>query len=191
MDIISLLYDHYKETYSLHLKAKRKRDTAFIILCIGITFLFCFLIDPVDVFNSVYEMIKGQFSLVLPFKSIVFQSFVWVMVLYFFIRYFQASIYIERLYKYIEELESCISKEVKINFDRESKNYENNYPLILNIMHIIYFWIFPIITIIIIGLKICFEIISKINILSIIFDSIIALIIIVLNVFYLLFLNKK
>lgn len=191
MDNQELLYDHYKDTYSLHLEAKKRRDTSFVFLCIGITLLFCFLLDPVEVFSSVYEMLKGQFSLTLPFTITIIQSFIWVMVLYFFIRYYQASIYIERLYKYIDELENTISDNYKIKFDRESKNYDKNYPLVLNIIHIIYFWLFPIITIIIIGLKIIFEMISKINIFSIIFDSMIAIIIIILNIFYLAFVHKR
>jgi len=191
MERNELLYDHYKETYSLHLEAKKKRDNAFVMLCIVITLLFCFLLEPVGVFESIYEMLKSNFSVELPFKSTILQSFLWVMVLYFFIRYFQASIYIERLYNYIEELENCIADNYKIKFDRESKNYENNYPLILNIIHIIYFLVFPIISIIIIGFKIYFELVSKLNLLPTIFDTAIALMIVILNICYLLFINKK
>ena len=191
MDKNELLYDHYKETISLHLEARKKRDTFFVMLCIGVTLLFCFLLDPAGAFNSIYEMIKEQFSLTLPFKSAILQSFVWVMVLYFFIRYFQASVYIERLYNDIEELENSISQNYEIKFDRESKSYESNYPFLLNIIHKIYVLIFPIIAIIIITMKIIFEITSKINLLPIIFDVIVAIIIILLNISYLVFSHKK
>lgn len=43
MDKTELLYDHYKDTYALHLDMKKKRDTTFMMLCSGITLLFCFL----------------------------------------------------------------------------------------------------------------------------------------------------
>jgi hypothetical protein len=191
MDKNELLYDHYKDTYSLHLEAKKRCNVSFVMLCIGITLLFCFLLDPVRVFESIYEMIKDYFSFELPFKSAIIQSFVWVMVFYLFIRYFQTSIYIERQYKYLEELENTISRSYEIKFDRESKSYENNYPLILSVIWIIYVWLFPILSIVIISLKICLEFINKVNIMSLIFDTIIAFLIIVLNIFYLIFILLK
>jgi hypothetical protein len=191
MDKNELLYDHYKETYSLHLEERKRRNTSFVMLCIGITLLFCFLLDPTEVFESIYEMIKEYFSLELPFKSSTIQSFVWVMVLYFFISYFQTSIYIERQYKYFEELENAISTNYEIKFDRESKNYEDNYPIILSIIWRIYVWIFPILSIFIISLKIYFEFKYIVNIIPFVFDAIIALLIIIINIFYLVFIFLK
>jgi hypothetical protein len=191
MDKNELLYDHYKETNFLQLEAIKSRNTAFILLCIGITLLFCFLLDPVGVFESIYEMIKEYFSLELPFKSTIIQSFVWVMVLYFFIRYIQTSIYIERQYKYLEELEDTISKNYEIKFYRESKNYEDNYPKILKIISVIYVWVFPILSIFIIALKIYFEFKNIVNIMTLVFDVIIAILIIFLNIFYLIFISLK
>jgi hypothetical protein len=162
------------------------------MLCISITLLFCFYLDPIGVFEAIYEMLKGNFSLELPFKSTIIQSFVWVMVLYFFIRYFQANIYIERQYKYLKELEDTISQNYKIKFDRESKNYEDNYPKILSLIHIIYVWFFPILSIFIIALKILFEVKNISDIMSFLFDTFIASLVIVLNICFLLFrfLNK-
>lgn len=191
MDKVELLYDHYKDTYALHMDMRKKRDTFFIILCIGIALLFCFLLNPSDVFDSLYKMIQGYLSLELPFQITVIQSFVWVIVLYIFIRYIQINIYIERQYKYIEQLENKISEQAEIEFNREGKNYENEYPLVLNMIHIIYVWVFPIMSILIIVLKIYFEKIQNINIIPFIFDTMIALFIILLNIFYLIFLHKK
>jgi hypothetical protein len=170
---------------------KKKRDTFFVMLCIGITLLFCFLLSPSEVFNSIYKMVEGYFSLELPFQITILQSFVWVIILYFFIRYIQTNIYIERQYKYIEQLENKIAEQTEIEFNRESKNYENEYPLVLNMIHIIYTWVFPVMSILIIALKIYFEKIQRINIVPLAFDTIIALIIILLNIFYLTFLHKK
>jgi len=191
MDKNELLYDHFKETYALHLEARKRRDTSFIVLCIGITLLFCFHLNPEGVFKSVYEMIREQFSLELPFAITVIQSFVWIMVLWLFIRYFQTNIYIERQYKYFEELEKTISENYNIKFDREGKGYEGNYPIILSIIHRIYVYVFPVLAIIIIGLKICFEFKNIENILSLVLNAIIALIIILLNIFYLFFVIFK
>lgn len=120
-------------------------------------------------------MVQEYFSLDLPFQITVIQSFVWVLVLYLFMRYIQTNIYIERLYKYIEQIENEIEKQVEIMFNRESKNYENEYPLVLNIIHIIYVWLFPIMSILIVSLKIYFEKVQNINIVPFIFDATIAL----------------
>ncbi|MDR1884006.1 MAG: hypothetical protein LBR26_14675 [Prevotella sp.] len=191
MDKTELLYDHYKETYALHSDMVKKRDAFFVMLCIGITLLFCFLLSPSEVFTSISEMAKDYFSLKLPFQFTIIQSFVWVIILHLFMRYMQTNIYIERQYKYIEKLEMGISQSFQVTFSRESANYENEYPLVLNAIHIIYVWVFPILSIIIIALKIYFEKIQNINIIPFIFDSIIAIIIILLNIFYLSFLHKK
>jgi len=191
MDKNELLYDHFKETYSLHLKVKKKRDTLFIMLCIGITLLFCLHLEPVGIFESVNEMMKEKYSLEIPFAISTVQSFVWIMVLCFFIRYFQTSIYIERQYKYFEKLEEIISQNYKIDFYRESKNYENNYPIILSIIYRIYVYVFPALAIFVIVIKIYYEFINITNIISLIFNSIIALLIVILNIFYLVFIIKK
>lgn len=138
-------------------------------------FYFVFFINPSEVFSSIYKMVQEYFSLDLPFQITVIQSFVWVLVLYLFMRYIQTNIYIERLYKYIEQIENEIEKQVEIMFNRESKNYENEYPLVLNIIHIIYVWLFPIMSILIVSLKIYFEKVQNINIVPFIFDATIAL----------------
>jgi hypothetical protein len=170
---------------------KKKRDVFFVMLCIGITLLFCFLLDPSEVFNSIYKMIHEYFSLELPFEITMIQSFVWVITLYLFIRYIQTNIYIERQYKYIEQLENKIAEQFNTDFNRESKNYEDKYPLVLKLIHIIYVWIFPVMSIVIIISKIYFEKIQKINIIPFFFDLTIAIIIILINIFYLIFLHSK
>jgi Ca2+/Na+ antiporter len=190
MDKLEILYDHYKDTYALHLDMKKKRDATFVMLCIGITLLFSFFLNPSEVFNSIYKMLQDYFSLELPFQITVIQSFVWVIVLYLFMRYIQTSIYIERLYKYINQIENKIEEQANIVFNREGKSYENEYPIVLNIIHNIYVWLFPVIFILFIILKIYYEIIKKINIVPLIFDTVIALTIIVLNIFYLVFLHR-
>jgi hypothetical protein len=191
MDKVELLYDHYKDTYTLHLEMKKKRDAFFVMLCIGMTLLFCFLINPVGIFESILKMTQEYFSFDLPFQITILQSFFWIIILYLFMRYIQTSIYIERQYKYIEQLENSISNDFSIEFNRESKNYENKYPIVLTIIHKIYVWGFPILSILLIILKIILEKFQNYNIISFIFNLIIALVIIILNIFYLIFIHKK
>ena len=77
--------------------------------------------------------------------STILQTLLWVLVAYTLIRYVQHNTYIERQYAYIEELESSISKSLEgAKFDRESKNYLNEYPIVLDVIDIFYKWFAPI-----------------------------------------------
>lgn len=191
MDNSELLYDHYKDTYSLHIEMKRKRDTFFVMLCASITVLFLFLINPTGIFEFILKMVQESFSFELPFQMAIIQSFVWIITLYLFMRYIQANIYIERNYKYIECLEKTISQNHEIIFDRESRNYEDKYPFVLTFVHNIYVWGFPIMSIIIITLKIVLEKFQYNNGFTFILNAIIAATIILLNIFYLIFIHGK
>jgi hypothetical protein len=161
---------------------RKKRDTFFVMLCASVTVLFLFLINPTGIFESILKMVQENFSFEMPFQMAIIQSFVWIITLYFFMRYIQANIYIERNYKYIESLETTISKNYDIIFDRESRNYEDKYPLVLTLIHKIYVWGFPILSIIIITLKIVLE--KNSNIFTFVFNAIIAVTIILINIFY-------
>ena len=46
MDALEMLYDHYKETFSLSKEAQARRNKSFIVLCILEAFSFLLLIRP-------------------------------------------------------------------------------------------------------------------------------------------------
>jgi uncharacterized membrane protein (DUF485 family) len=191
MEKLDILYDHYKETFLLSSEAQKKRNILFVSLTVSITVLFLFFIDS----NSVIEMISGylnnNISVGLSISTAIIQTFVWVIVLYLFIRYIQTNIYIERQYSYIEQLEQNISKELQGTFTRESKNYLNKYPIVLDVIDIIYKWVFPVLSILLIAVKLISEWVQKNNIISCIVDSVIAIAIILLSVLYLIFLHPR
>jgi hypothetical protein len=192
MEKLDVLYDHYKETFLLSSEAQKKRSILFVSLTISITVLFLFLIDSNGVLTTISEYLKNKFSVALLIRTAIIQTFVWVIVFYLFIRYFQTNIYIERQYSYIEQLEQDISNEFQSNiFIRESKNYLHEYPMVLDIIDFIYKWVFPILAIVLISFKIIFEWIQRNNIISCLIDSFIAFAIILLSIFYLIFLHKK
>jgi hypothetical protein len=162
MEKLDVLYDHYKETFSLSSEAQKKRSIFFVSLVISIMVLFLFLIDSNGVITTISEYLKNNFSVALSIRTAIIQTFVWVIVLYLFMRYFQTNIYIERQYSYIDQLEQEISKELQSNiFARESKNYLQKHPMVLDIINFIYKWIFPVLGILLITFKIIFEWIQK------------------------------
>ncbi|MHB9291184.1 hypothetical protein Holit_00256 [Hollandina sp. SP2] len=191
MEKLDVLYDHYKETFLLSSEAQKKRSILFVSLTISITVLFLFFIDSNGVITTISEYLKNNFSVILSIRTAIIQTFVWVIALYLFIRYFQTNIYIERQYSYIEQLEQEISNELQSNFIRESKNYLHEYPIVLDMIDFIYKWAFPILAIVLILFKIIFEWIQRNNIISCLIDSLIAFAIILLSIFYLFFLNRK
>jgi H+/gluconate symporter-like permease len=191
MEKLDVLYDHYKETFLLSSEAQKKRSVLFVSLAISITILFLFLIDSDGVIEIISDYLNNNFSVILSIRTAIIQTFVWVIVLYLFIRYFQTNIYIERQYSYIEQLEQDISKELKNIFNRESQNYLKKYPKVLNTIDFIYKWAFPVLAILLIALKIISEWFQKNNIISCVIDSIIAIAIILLSVLYLIFLHPR
>lgn len=189
MDKLELLYDHYKESYSLIKNAQTLRNHLFVMLCIGITVLFLFLLEPASVVQIMDSWAKGNLSIGIPFRLVIIQSFTWIIVLFLFIRYFQTNIYIDRQYMYIETLETTISKELTSVFDRESKNYLEQYPLVLNTIHIIYTWIFPLLSVLVVVYKIVLEWMQGIELIPRIIDTIFATMIVSITVMYLFFLH--
>ena len=104
----------------------------------------------------------------------------------------QHNTYIERQYAYIEELESSISKSLEgAKFDRESKNYLNEYPIVLDVIDIFYKWFAPILFITINISRIVIEWKERGISLATICDSAICSLIIIVSLFYILAIHPK
>jgi hypothetical protein len=191
MEKLDVLYDHYKETFLLSSEAQKKRNVLFVSLTVSITVLFLFLIDSNGIIEMISAYLNNNISVGLLIRTAIIQTFVWIIVLYLFIRYIQTNIYIERQYLYIKQLEQDISKELRSTFNRESQNYLNKYPKVLDMIHVLYQWVFPVLAIILIAVKIITELLQKNNIISCIIDSVIAVAIILLSVLYLIFLHPR
>jgi hypothetical protein len=124
--------------------------------------------------------------------STILQTLLWVLVAYTLIRYVQHNTYIERQYAYIEELESSISKSLEgAKFDRESKNYLNEYPIVLDVIDIFYKWFAPILFITINISRIVIEWKERGISLATICDSAICSLIIIVSLFYILAIHPK
>lgn len=124
--------------------------------------------------------------------STILQTLLWVLVAYTLIRYVQHNTYIERQYAYIEELESSISKSLEgAKFDRESKNYLNEYPIVLDVIDIFYKWFAPILFITINISRIVIEWKERGISLATICDSAICSLIFIVSLFYILAIHPK
>ena len=119
-----------------------------------------------------------------------FQCTIWIAITYTLVRYFQTMIHIERQYKYIAVIEQEVSRQLEWpSFDRESNSYLKNYPKALDLIHVFYTWIIPLLLILINLLKIALEAQNGTTIFPFIFDTICCLFCTVLSILYLIFMH--
>ena len=105
---------------------------------------------------------------------------------------YQTNIYIERQYKYIAVLEDKISTMLKETcFKRESDNYLEKYPIVLDLISIFYTWIIPLLIIIINIGKLWMEFRTASNLWSVIFDTLCCGFTAVLTIMYLAMMHPR
>ena len=111
--------------------------------------------------------------------------------LYISIRYYQTNVYIERQYACIRKIENDLTEISNLKIDRESVNYLNEYPLILNVISFVYKYIFPFIYLVAVIAKILSEHSTGVLYLIDLTASIFCIIITTLYVYFLFKKHKK
>ena len=136
---LEILYDHYKETNQLRLEAQKRRNLSFVVSCILEASSFFFLIKPETMLSVFQNIIQERLGIVVSIGNNVFQTLTWLLLTFFLIRYIQDTMYIERQYKYQEEIEEHLNESTTLEcFGREGKNYAANYPNSLNLIELFY-----------------------------------------------------
>lgn len=138
MEKIEIIYDHYKESHALSRETLARRNKDFAILCVFEAVSFLFVADPSDAVNIAKTSISAGLGTSLEFGTAVIRTSLWLFLTFFLIKYVQDTMYIERQYKYIENLEKHISRELEDTLSRESDSYTEKYPAVLNIIDIFY-----------------------------------------------------
>ncbi len=195
MNKIEILYNHYKESNTLIKNAQEERNKLFKYLCLAILFNLIFLIYPDEIIDILNQFFNNNYSITISITYIIIQSSCWILITYLLIQYLHKNIYVERQYTYLKKLEEEIGNELKTKvFNRESNNYLNNYPLILNVLDFFYKWFLPIAIILINGIKLYYEYVNKVCLFLKITDTLCFSFIFLLIVLYLKMLhfdNKK
>ena len=62
MDTLDVLYDHYKETFSLSKEAQGRRNKSFVILCVLEAVSFLLLIRPEMAFELILKGITPLYN---------------------------------------------------------------------------------------------------------------------------------
>lgn len=200
MPSTDIIYDHYKETCSIVREKIAERNRFFVFVCIAFLVLGLITVVPGVVTSFVEQWTEDAINVSLTISVHLLQTFTWLIALYLSIRYVQATIYIERQYFYIRKLEDDINVALKKQkaIERESSNYLNVYPFANNFIHFLYTVVFPLAVILAVVGKMSVDWIlisaewwqfPAVSALAI-FDSVLALAILVLVAAYYYFIRQ-
>ena len=193
MDTLEVLYDHYKETFSLSKEAQSRRNKSFLTLCILEAFSFFILIRPEKAFELILDGINAELDRSLQISNTIMQTLLWLLIAYVMIRYIQDMLYVERQYIYLDKLEKAISNKMVVDiFTREGDHYLHNYPMVLNFIDLFYKMLMPIFFGVINIVRICkeWESVSVVTI-AVIVDTVLCIAILIITWFYFFEIHSK
>lgn len=176
-------YDHYKETNELCRNAQKQRDRYFFSMCIAIFILLMLSGYPTESITMISDGMKEAVGITPTVGLHVIQSFCWMLYLWTTLRYYQRSVYVERTYKYIDALEK------KLGITREGAAYAEDYPAILNVIHWIYQWFFPIVALLSTGVKLVWEYSDKQSTVFFCLDAVVACLITITTILYWVYIH--
>ena len=185
MNNTEILYDHYKETINETKRQENKRNKLFIIVLIHILALFLISFRPKSMCNAISNLLMERWKIGFYFSINTVQIVLMISLLYCVIRYYQINIQIDKTYPYIHKIEEELSKQISKNFEREGKNYLNQYPKTQNIVYYSYKYIFPILFIIALIYRLILNSTWNNPLIKII-EAIITVILIILNIVYII-----
>ena len=201
-----LLLDHYKDTFQLilyHWKA-RNRLFVYVLVLLAVVALDAYqpgaLSDLVNAYIAKNLQSPGQEALTLDFA--VIRSATWFLLLSLVIQYYQRSIHVDRQYRYLANLEEQICQVMGGDFvTREGKAYSSKtgvfkhgekgkQPLFLRAVGPLYVYFFPLILILLVILKVLKEDVPP-NQISNWFNIVIGVVIVLYNVFYVVWVKLR
>ena len=150
---IEILYDHYKDTFE-NQKASLNKRNLYTLICLGLIALLSFQIsNPNESSNISDELIRkniGDISINFSYiNSILIFTLLWVVIMYY-----QINFFVEKIYKYLQEIEEKLTSELKpFEISREGKTYLDHYPWLSEVVHRIYTILFPFAIIIVAVIK--------------------------------------
>lgn len=188
---MEILYDHYKETFSLSKAAQERRNKSFICLCVLEALAFFIVIDPEKMLNTMKSF--ETLAEIVNLGYVIIQTLLWMMIAYVLIRYVQDMIYIERQYGYLNELEKrLLDNNAKKIISREGENYQKEYPKVLNLIDLFYKMLMPVLFSVINVFHIVMEWQhSGKNILSVVCDTVLFIAIFIITWFYFFWLHSE
>lgn len=155
---LTVLSEHYDNTVSDFKKLGKSREWNFVAMLILLGVMAFQYVSPTQSESILTQLVQKQLNIDALVSINVIGSLVWFGLLYVAIRYFQTVINIEKQYNYTHELEEQLAKSYEGKaFTREGKTYLNNYAIFSDWVHIVYWYIFPVLLLFAITAKIIGE----------------------------------
>ncbi len=193
-DNLSLLHDHYKDSFSLIRSREDQRDSLFLWLLALYLLMILEIQYPANIHGALGSLSIAGNTInlqLVPLPLLLDAS--WVFLAAFVLKYCQTTKLVERQYPYLHRLEDSISGLLKDQglYRREGHEYLSQYPLVLKWAWISYTFIFPaaliLATLYLYGVECT---VLKYSCLSKLFDGIFGLSVIVSLVLYRFIPNK-
>lgn len=153
-----VLSEHYNNTVADFKKLNKTRDTNFLFILILLGVIAFQYVSPSQSQSVLVQVVQKKLEIDAAVSINVISSLVWFALLYVAIRYFQNVINIEKQYNYTHQLEKELAQHYNGKaFIREGKAYLNNYAIFSDWVHIVYWYIFPVLFTVAITVKIVGE----------------------------------
>jgi hypothetical protein len=153
-----VLNDHYNSTVTDFKKLNKTRDTNFLFMLILLGVMAFQYVSPSQSQSVLTQFAQKKLEVDATISVGVIGSLVWFSLLYVSVRYFQNVINIEKQYNYTHQLENELAKHYDGKaFTREGKTYLNNYAIFSDWVHIVYWYIFPVLFTTVLTVKIIGE----------------------------------
>lgn len=139
------LCSHYKDSFDIHRKSIKQRDTLFYGLLLILS-IFTLQLSSADVVATIVNEYVAKVSGVKIGNNLNFIStLMWLVLAGFSTRYFQVVVEIERQYDYLHSIENQLNSYYPDSsaFTREGKSYLSKYPLFSNWAWLLYTLFFP------------------------------------------------
>lgn len=153
-----VLNDHYNNTVANFKKLAKSREWNFIAILVLLGIMAFQYVSPSQSQSVLVQAAQKKLEIDAAISINVISSLVWFALLYVAIRYFQTVINIEKQYNYTHQLENRLASHYEGKaFTREGKAYLNNYAIFSDWVHIVYWYIFPVLFTAVITVKIVGE----------------------------------
>lgn len=166
------LLAHYKDTHNIVLDEKKVRERSLLIAVMASCMHGFAIFNAATITSITNSLVNAKFGIKLLLNFNIVNSFFWVILLIAILRYFQANIYINRLYTYLHKIEHDL--QILCNkslIDREGLHHVTNYPMFLAWVYMIYTWLAPFLLAMLSTIKIYSEFNSSISHFALYFDA--------------------
>ena len=154
-----ILNDHYKDTFTHAISYRKQRDRLFLYLLLVLALMFLEVSSPDKSYAFISGLLSNKLGKGIELGASFINGLVWFFLLSLVLKYFQIVVVMERQYAYLHKLEKELTYNYLsgIPFTREGKSYLGNYPILSDWADILYVWVFPLLLLFFISVKIVIE----------------------------------